>query len=123
MSSSALQRHLTSNGDSSVALDTRIPALIAKLEDLQCASATVAQIVQCGPAAIPFLADALIYGKRRSIPHSRCSLVDALRLLGASEVLLEYLKTSSPNEDLEIRFAEDIVIGAAARAIKLDFSV
>jgi hypothetical protein len=122
MSSSASPAKLTSNGDSSVALDTRIPDLIAKLEDLQCASETVVQIVQCGAPAVPFLADALIHGKQRSIPQPRCCLVDALRLLGANDVLLEYLETTCAHEDPAIRFAEDMVISAAARAIKLDFS-
>lgn len=122
MSSSALQPKLKRNGNSPAALHTRISVLIAKLDDLQCVLGTVVEIVQCGASAIPFLADTLIQGKRRSISQPRCALVDALTLLDANDVLLEYLKSSRPDDDPEIRFAEDMVISAAGRAIKLDFS-
>jgi hypothetical protein len=96
--------------------------LIAKLDDFQCEFWTVAQLVRLGGSAVPFLADALLKGRLRSLPQPRCSLVRALAALCANEVLLDYLQSRRIIDDPEIRFAEDSVINAAARSVKLDFS-
>jgi hypothetical protein len=101
---------------------TRVGNLIAKLDDLQHEFWTVVELVRLGGSAVPFLADAILKGRPRSLPQLRCSLVSALAALGASDVLLEYLRSQRAIDDPEIRFAEDSIINAAALAMKLDFS-
>jgi hypothetical protein len=113
MSSSHVQLHWTS---------IPVPNLIAKLDDLHDTSSTVFELIQWGGAAVPLLADALLRGRPRSVSEPRCCLVRVLADLDANDVLLEYLRSGGPIDDPEIRFAEDSVINAAARALKLDFS-
>lgn len=96
--------------------------LISRLDDVQSASSNTIELIRLGAVSVPLLGNALLYGRRRSIPQPRCCLVDALATLGANDILLKYLTDTTPVKDPAIRFAEDAVVNLAARAIKLSFS-
>lgn len=99
-----------------------VTKLIERLDDLQNIAATTIELIRCGTAAITPVAGTLRFGKSKSIPQPRCALVTVLAILGATDILLEYLADDRLTDDPTVRFAEDAVMNLAAQAIKLDFS-
>lgn len=120
MSPSLAVPSIATNGQPSAA--AQVARLISRLDDLQNSSSNTAELIRLGAASVPLLGDALLNGRRRSVPQPRCCLVDALATLGANDVLLEYLADKRPVHDPILRFAEDSVVNLAARALKCDFS-
>ncbi len=94
-----------------------IQRLIGALESLVDGDLAVEQLAACGPAAIPHLREFLLHGRVRSIPQPRMRAVEALALLGAKAVLLEYLTAVKTIPDAQLRMSEEAVENTAARKL------
>jgi hypothetical protein len=97
--------------------EQRVHALVAQLGSLLDAPEASARLVAAGRSAIEPLKEFLIEGKPRSVPEPRIWAVRALAGLGADDVLLEYLRRPIASDDAILRFAEESVRNAAARAL------
>ncbi len=97
--------------------DSEVRRLVEGLGSLQEGDLGVSVVVACGGRAVPFLRDILLHGRRMSVADGRRRLVLALAELGAKDVLLEYLRSEKHTSDPILRFAEETVESAAARAL------
>jgi hypothetical protein len=97
--------------------DPEVLRLIACLQSLIDGQSAIGALAACGPRAIPPLREFLLSGRATSVPQPRVWAVEALALLGAREVLIEYLQTPSRVVDAQIRFAEDAVRNTAGRGL------
>jgi hypothetical protein len=92
----------------------RLLACLQSLVDGQCA---IEELSACGPAAIPPLREFLLSGRITSVPQPRIWAVEALALLGARDVLIEYLQAPARFVDSQLQFAEDAVRNTAGRRL------
>jgi HEAT repeat protein len=77
----------------------------------------VAQAASCGGAAIPALRQLLFERDPSGFFETRRRTVKALALIGARDVLIEFLESSREITDPVERLGEDAIINAAARAL------
>jgi HEAT repeat protein len=97
--------------------DEAIRNLVDSLNSLKEGELGVSMLVACGPRAVPPLRDFLLEGRRSGIFEPRCRAVRALADLGAYDVLVEYLGSLHKIADPIVRFGEEAVENAAARAV------
>ena len=95
----------------------RVQVLIAQLNTLLEAPQASAHLVAAGRIAIGPLREFLLDRKPQSVPEPRIWAVRALAGLGADDVLLEFLRRPIASDDAILRFAEESVRDAAARAL------
>jgi hypothetical protein len=91
--------------------------LLACLQSLVDGQSAVEELVSCGQSAIPPLREFLLSGRITSVPQPRIWAVEALALLGARDVLIEYLQAPSRAVDAQLQFAEDAVRNTAGRRL------
>ncbi|MGO9262356.1 MAG: hypothetical protein ACLQU1_39650 [Bryobacteraceae bacterium] len=97
--------------------DPEVYRLVACLQSLVDGESAIAELAACGPRAIPPLREFLLSGRIASVPQPRMWAVEALALLGARDVLIEYLQAPSRTADAELQFAEDAVRNTAGRRL------
>jgi hypothetical protein len=90
---------------------------IAKLVSLEGGDAGLIEVLRFKPAAIVPLRALLFQREPSGLYQPRCRVAKALGLLGAYNVLREFLALRRETEDLVERTGEDAVINAAARAL------
>ena len=99
------------------ACDPEVRRLLACLQSLVDGHSAIEELVACGPAAIPPLREFLLSGRITSVPQPRMWAVEALALLEARDVLIEYLRAPSGGADAQLQFAEDAVKNTAGRRL------
>jgi len=90
--------------------DPEVRRLLACLQSLLDGQSAVEELVACGQSAIPPLREFLLSGRITSVPQPRIWAVEALALLGARDVLIEYLQAPGRGVDAQLQFAEDAVV-------------
>jgi hypothetical protein len=98
--------------------DPEILRLIACLQSLIEGQSAIDALAACGPRAILPLREFLLYGRVTSVPQPRMWAVEALALLGARDVLIEYLQAPGRAVDAQLQFAEDAVRNTAGRGLR-----
>ncbi len=111
------ERPHTSGADSSSSPRRKVEFWIARLNSLVDGEDASRQLVIFGDAAIPALRDFLFSGRPSGIYQPRQWAAQALEVLGAKDVLLEYLAHENYIADPIIREGEDAVRNTAARLI------
>lgn len=91
--------------------------LVQRLNYLPDGDQTMAQIIACGPIAIPALKRFLFLGRPSVVYQPRRWAVEALAGLGAKDALLEYLTSKKNITDPAVRMGEEAVENAAAREL------
>jgi hypothetical protein len=97
--------------------DPEVRRLLACLQSLVDGQSAIEELAACGPGAIPLLREFLLSGRVASVPQPRMWAVEALALLGARDVLIEYLQAPSRVVDAQLQFAEDAVRNTAGRRL------
>ena len=97
--------------------DPEVSQLLARLQSLVDGPSAIEELSACGPRAIPPLREFLLSGRVTSVPQPRMWAVEALVLLGARDVLIEYLQAPSQVGDPQLLFAEDAVKSTAGRSL------
>jgi hypothetical protein len=97
--------------------DPEVRRLLARLQSLVDGQSAVEALAACGPIAIPLLREFLLSGRVTSVPQPRMWAVEALALLGARNVLIDYLQAPSRAVDAQLQFAEDAVRNTAGRRL------
>jgi hypothetical protein len=97
--------------------DPEVRRLLACLQSLVDGQSAIEELAACGPKAVPPLREFLLEGRIASVPQPRMWAVEALALLGAKDVLVEYLQAPSRVVDAQLQFAEDAVRNTAARRL------
>jgi hypothetical protein len=95
----------------------KIERALTQMRSLREGEAGVLKAVQCGGAAIPGLRALLFERDRSGIYQPRCLAVRALFILGARDVLFDYLSTAPERESPVERLGDDAVINAAAECL------
>lgn len=91
--------------------------LVDRLNSLQEGERIAAQLMACGPVAIPPLRHLLLLGRRSVVYQPRRWAVEVLGVLGAKDVLIEYLNGNPSIPDPAVRMAEEAVENAAAHEL------
>lgn len=99
-----------------------IHAAIEQLCSLHDGDRGVLAVIACGRRAIPRLKALLFKSEQSGLFETRCRAVTALRALGGSQVLMEFLSAVRPAADPVQRLGDEAVIEAAARALVSDRS-
>jgi hypothetical protein len=94
----------------------RIAELVTRLDSLLEGADAAARLVACGAAAVGPLRAFLLEGRPSGVFQRRLWAVQALGGLGADDVLIDFLSASPPADPIA-RFGEEVVRGAAARAL------
>lgn len=97
--------------------DSEAQRLLACLQSLVDGQSAIEELAACGPRAIPALREFLLSGRITSVPQPRMWAVEALALLGARDVLIEYLQAPNRGVDAQLQFAEDAVKNTAGRRL------
>jgi len=97
--------------------DPEVRRLLACLQSLVDGQSVIQELAACGPRAIPLLREFLLSGRVTSVPQPRMWAVEALALLGARDVLIEYLHAPGRGVDAQLQFAEDAVRNTAGRRL------
>ena len=97
--------------------DPEVQRLLACLQSLVDGRSAIEELAACGPRAIPALREFLLSGRITSVPQPRMWAVEALALLGARAVLIEYLQSPSRGVDAQLQSAEDAVKNTAGRRL------
>ena len=97
--------------------EAEIERLVQKLNSLQEGESAVGTLIAYGQAAIPALRRFLLEGRPGVVYQPRRWAVEALAGIGARSVLIEYLKQKRSIADAAVRFGEEPVENAAARAL------
>ena len=98
--------------------DPEVRRLLACLQSLVDGESAIEELAACGPKAIPPLREFLLSGRIASVPQPRMWAVEALALLGARDVLVEYLQAPNRGVDPQLQFAEDAVKNTAGRRLR-----
>jgi HEAT repeat protein len=93
-----------------------LAAALSKITALHNGAEGVAEIVAVGVPAVPALRDMLFRREPSGLHQVRCRVAEALGLLGAVDVLEEFLRRPRRGDAVE-RLGDDVVVSAAARAI------
>lgn len=88
-----------------------------RLKSLHDGDLGVFDIVACGRRTVPALRALLLEGPSSGIYQPRCRAVEALAVLGAHDVLIEFLSSPRDVADPVNRTGEEAVITTAARAL------
>lgn len=97
--------------------DAEVRRLLACLQSLVEGQSAIEELAACGPRAVPSLREFLLSGRITSVPQPRMWAVEALALLGARDVLIEYLQAAGRGVDAQLQFAEDAVKNTAGRRL------
>jgi hypothetical protein len=97
--------------------DPEVRRLLSCLQSLVDGQSAIEELAACGRKAIPPLREFLLSGRITSVPQPRMWAVEALALLGARDVLIEYLQAPSRVADAQLQFAEDAVRNTAGRRL------
>jgi hypothetical protein len=97
--------------------DPEVRRLLVCLQSLVDGESAIEELAACGPRAIPPLREFLLSGRITSVPQPRMWAVEALALLGARDVLIEYLQAPNRGADAQLQFAEDAVKNTAGRRL------
>lgn len=97
--------------------ETEIARLVQNLNSLKEGEQTAARLVAYGHLAIEPLKHFLLDGKPSVVYQPRRWAVEALAGIGARDVLIEYLTRNEAITDPAVRFGEEPVKNAAARAL------
>ena len=97
--------------------DPEVQRLLACLQSLVDGESAIEELAACGPRAIPPLREFLLSRRIASVPQPRMWAVEALALLGARDILIEYLEAPSRGVDAQLKFAEDAVKNTAGRRL------
>ena len=98
-------------------LQVRIANAIARLKSLRDGDAGFVELVGLGPDVVPPLRRLLFEPEPSGLHQVRGRAAEALGALGAFDVLADFLVSRHPIADPVERLGEEVVIGAAARAI------
>jgi hypothetical protein len=98
-------------------VDPEVRRLLACLQSLVDGQSAIEALAACGPRAIPPLREFLLSGRVTSVPQPRMWAVEALALLGARDVLIEYLQAPGRVVDPQLQFAEDAARNTAGRRL------
>lgn len=90
---------------------------LSRLRSLHCDADGVADVVAIGECAIPALKAMLFEREPSGLYQVRCRAAEALGLLGAFDVLEEFLREWKSAADPVERLGDDVVASRAARAI------
>jgi hypothetical protein len=91
--------------------------LVRGLNSLLDGEQVAAQLIACGPVAIPAVRSFLLLGKPGVVYQPRLRAVEVLGAVGAKDVLIEYITTKKGIPDPAVRMAEEVVENAAAREL------
>ena len=91
--------------------------LVRGLNSLLDGELVAAQLIACGPVAIPAVRSFLLLGKPGVVYQPRLRAVEVLGAVGAKDVLIEYITTKKGIPDPAVRMSEEVVENAAARAL------
>ena len=94
-----------------------IDDLVRGLDSLLEGDKVAAQLIACGPVAIPAVKAFLFLGKPRVVYQPRLRAVEVLGALGAKSVLIEYITAKKSIPDPAVRMSEEVVENAAAREL------
>jgi hypothetical protein len=108
------ERYFDSSGSPA---DPEILRLVACLQSLIDGRSAIDGLTACGPRAIPPLREFLLSGRVTSVSQPRMWAAEALALLGARDVLIEYLQAPGRALDAQLQFAEDAVRNTAGRGL------
>jgi hypothetical protein len=97
--------------------EAEIERLVQNLNSLEEGERTVGTLMAYGRSAIPALRRFLLEGRPSVVYQPRRWAVEALAGIGARDVLIEYLKHKRLLADPAVRFGEEPVENAAARAL------
>ncbi len=93
-----------------------LAAALSKMTALHSDGGGIAEVVAIGPPAAQPLRDILFQREPSGLHQVRCRAAEALGLLGAFDVLEEFLRKPRCGDPVE-RLGDDVVVSAAARAI------
>lgn len=97
--------------------EAEVARLVENLNSLTEGEQTVGKLIAFGRLAIEPLRRFLMNGKPSVVYQPRRWAVEALAGLGAKDILIEYLKRKKTILDAAVRFGEEPVENAAARAL------
>ena len=98
-------------------LQFRIEHAVGRLRSLHDGDAGFFEVVALGPDVVPALRRLLFEPEPSGLYQVRGRAGEALAALGAFDVLADFLRSRQPIADPVERLGEEVVIGAAARAI------
>jgi hypothetical protein len=93
-----------------------LTAALSKITTLHNDAEGIAEVVAVGAPAVPALRDILFQREPSGLHHVRCRAAEALGLLGAFDIIEEFLRKPRRGDPVE-RLGDDVVVSAAARAI------
>jgi hypothetical protein len=99
--------------------DEDVRRAIDKMRSLRDGDIGVVEAVACGRRAIPALREVLFERESSGIYQPRCWAARALSILGAYEVLFEFLSAAREASDPVERAGDDAVINSAARFLSV----
>lgn len=94
-----------------------LEAAMESLRSLQDGDRGVLAVIACGHEAIPSLKEVLLRSDPSGLFETRCRAVRALRSLGSSDVLADFLSIPRLGADPAQRLGDEAVVEAAARAL------
>jgi hypothetical protein len=100
-----------------VSVRARIERAVARLKSLHDGDTGFVEVVELGPDAVPALRSLLFEPEPSGLHQARGLAAEALAALGAFDVLADFLVSRDPIADPVERLGEEVVIGAAARAM------
>ena len=101
----------------SKSLQVRIEHAVGQLKSLHDGDSGFLEVVELGPDVVPALRRLLFEPEPSGLHQVRGRAAEALAVLGAFDVLADFLLSRQPIVDPVERLGEEVVIGAAARAI------
>jgi hypothetical protein len=97
--------------------DATLAELARRLRSLRDGDVAVVEAIAIGAPAIPILQSVLFERDSAGIFESRRRAIQALAVLKATDVLKEFIREWRPASDPVQRFGDEVVLGAAARAL------
>ena len=101
----------------SESLQARIERAVGRLKSLHDGDTGLLEVIKLGPDVVPALRRLLFAPEASGLYQTRHRATEALAALGAFDVLADFLRSRRPIADPVERVGEEVVIGAAARAI------
>lgn len=98
--------------------EDRVDSAMSALRSLHEGDRGVGAAASLGRDALPALRELLFERDPSGLFETRRRAVDALALIGAHEVLIEFLQSSRESTDAVERLGEDAIVNAAARALR-----
>ncbi len=110
-------RELASPPTAALVGDATLAELARRLRSLHDGDVAVVEAIAIGAPAIPILQALLFERDSAGIFESRRRAIQALAVLKATDVLKEFIRGWRPASDPVQRFGDEVVLGAAARAL------